>query len=122
MTSSKCNQEDGAPHFACIEKRDGNCLPNRFINIAVPVNFFHRERAFGTFFPNIAPAGFTPLVSAGLVNAASAAALLVEEEGAVGSISVDAIPENCPDTEGILKGFGAEGGRREAGVANIMKG
>ena len=42
-------------------------LPSRFINIAVPVNFFHRERALGgKTFPLTAPAGFTPLASADL--------------------------------------------------------
>ena len=84
----------------CKRKHVRNGLPNRLINIAVPVNFFHLERAFGTF-PSIAPGCFTPAVSVGLAGAGPAA-LLVEEEGAVGLISVGAIPvEECPATEEI---------------------
>ena len=70
------------------------------MNIAVPVNFFHRDLAVGTFIA-AAPGGFNPAASVGLV-CAGPAALLVEVERAVGLLSVGAIPvEECPGTEEI---------------------
>ena len=90
----------------------GTGLPNRFINIAVPVNFFHLERAFGKGFPIIAPGAFKPLASVGLAEAGPTV-LLVEGEGAVGLGLVDTVPDDCPATEVIeveaLVGWFAEG-------------
>ena len=87
----------------CKRKHVRNGLPNRFINIAVPVNFFHRERAFGIF-PIIAPGCFTPAASVGL-GCTGPVALLVEEDRAEGLLSVGAIPvEECPGTEEIQGG------------------
>ena len=97
-------------------------LPSRFINIAVPVNFFHRERALGgKTFPLTAPAGFTPLASADLVWAAvPELALLVEEEGCVGIASgVGITPASCSEACEILGKVGlcTDGWRREAWFA-----
>ena len=71
----------------------GKVLPSRLINIAVPVNFFHLERAFGNFapFPKD-PDGFKPVASLGF--AWPEADVLLDEDGwTAGLISVDATPE-----------------------------
>ena len=108
------------------ESMFGTGLPNRLINIAVPVNFFHLERAFGNPFPIIAPGAFNPPASIGLVGAVPTV-LLVEGEGAAAGLGlVDTVTEDCPDTEVIqveaLMGWFAEGGRRDAWFANVMAG
>ena len=109
----------------CKRKHVRNGLPNRLINIAVPVNFFHRERAFGIF-PIIAPGCLAPAASLGLVWVAPAP-LLVEEGRGIGLLSVGATPaEECPDAEEIqveaVIGLWADGWRREAWFANSMQG
>ena len=75
----------------------GTGLPSRFINIAVPVNFFHLERAVGGGpFPVTAAGAFIPLASPGLAGAAVPP--LVEGKGDEGLGLVDTVPEA---TEGM---------------------
>ena len=81
----------------------GKVLPNRLINIAVPVNFFHLERAFGNFapLPND-PDGFNPAASVAFVG--TEAVVLLDEEGrAAGLISVEALSEedSCPEATDV---------------------
>ena len=106
----------------------GKVLPNRLINIAVPVNFFHLERAFGNFapFPKD-PAGFTLLPSVGFDW--TVPVVLLDEEGWVaGWISVEATPDedNWPeamDAEGEAGiGLRADCWTRDAWFANGLNG
>ena len=105
----------------------GKVLPSRLINIAVPVNFFHLERALGTFpFPKD-PVDFNPAASVGL-GCTGTDPLLVEEGWAAGLRSVEATPEedNCPeatDADGEAGiGLRADCWRRGSWLANILNG
>ena len=89
----------------------GTGLPNRFINIAVPVNFFHLDIAvgLGSAFP-IIPAGFTPLESAGLAEAIPIVVLLIGVVDAAGTAGLEIIgPEGCPATVVIRVGALTDG-------------
>ena len=106
----------------------GKVLPSRLINIAVPVNFFHLERAFGNFapFPKD-PDGFKPVASVGF--AWPEADVLLDEDGwTAGLISVDATPEEeiwpeAIDAEGEAGiGLRADCWTRVAWLANGLNG
>ena len=106
----------------------GKVLPSRLINIAVPVNFFHLERAFGNFapFPKD-PDGFKPVASLGF--AWPEADVLLDDEGwAAGLLSVDATPEEdiwpeAIDAEGEAGiGLRADCWTRVAWLANCLNG
>lgn len=105
----------------------GKVLPSLLINIAVPVNFFHLERALGTFPLPKDPVDFSPAASVGF-GCTETDALLDEEGWAVGLRSVDATPEedSCPEATdahgeaGI--GLRADCWRRVSWLANISNG
>ena len=81
----------------------GTGLPNRFINMAVPVNFFHLDRAFGTAFP-IFGAGFGAAVSVCLV-VAVLTALLIGVEEVAGNVGLEImVAEDCPVTVAVCDG------------------